>query len=37
MITPYLSVHWYLRAMVRYGFSAPDMLDTEVNVYSQPP
>jgi hypothetical protein len=36
MITPYLSVRWYLRAAVRYGLMATDSLDTEVNVYNAP-
>jgi hypothetical protein len=36
MITQYLSVRWYLRAAVRYGLPAPDLLDTEINVYTAP-
>lgn len=37
MITPYLNVHWHLRAVVRYGMLAADRLDTEINVYTAPP
>jgi hypothetical protein len=36
IITPYLSVHWHLRAVVRYRALAADRLDTEVNVYTGP-
>ena len=36
MITPYLSVHWYLRVVVRYGVLSADRLDTEINVYTKP-
>jgi hypothetical protein len=34
MITPYLNVHWQLRAVVRYGMLAADRLDTEINVFT---
>lgn len=34
LITPYLAVHWHLRAVVRYGLLAADRLDTEINVYT---
>jgi hypothetical protein len=37
MITQYLSVHWHLRAVVRYGLLAADRLDTEINVYTGKP
>lgn len=37
MITPYLSVRWHLRVVVLYGILAKDRLDTEINVYTQPP
>jgi hypothetical protein len=34
LITPYLSVHWYVRARVSYGLRRrPDMLDRELNIY----
>jgi hypothetical protein len=35
VITPQVSVHWLLRAIVRYGLVADDRLDAEVNVYTQ--
>jgi hypothetical protein len=37
MITPHLSVRWYLRAVVRYGQFARDRCEWEVNVYTGPP
>jgi hypothetical protein len=37
MITPHLSVRWYLRAVVRYGQFARDSCEWELNVYSGPP
>lgn len=37
MITPHLSVHWYLRAVVRYGQFARDSGEWELNVYTGPP
>jgi len=37
MITPDLSVRWYLRAVVRYGLLARDSCDWELNVYTGPP
>jgi hypothetical protein len=36
MITPYLSVHWYVQAVVRYGLFAADRCDWEFNVYTGP-
>jgi hypothetical protein len=37
MITPHLSVRWYLRAVVRYGQFARDSCEWELNVYTGPP
>ena len=37
MITPQLSVRWYLRAVVRYGQFARDSCEWELNVYTGPP
>ena len=37
VITPQVSVHWLLRAIVRYGLVADDRLDTEVNVFTRRP
>jgi hypothetical protein len=37
MITPHLSVRWYLRAVVRYGRFARDSGEWELNVYTGPP
>jgi hypothetical protein len=37
MITPHLSVRWYLRAVVRYGQFARDSGEWELNVYTGPP
>ncbi len=36
IIAPFLSVHWHLRAVVRYSVLSADRLDTEVNVYTAP-
>jgi hypothetical protein len=37
MITPYLSVRWYLQAVVRYGLVAADRCEWQLNVYTGPP
>jgi hypothetical protein len=37
VIMPQVSVHWLLRAVVRYGLAGDDRLDTEVNIYTAPP
>jgi hypothetical protein len=36
LITPHLSVHWYMHGGVRYGSVEGDMYDREVNVYTKP-
>jgi len=37
MVTPELSVHWYLRAEVHYRLLTKDSCDWELNVYTSPP